>query len=122
MGVDLDLIPVLVDVGQATIWPSTILAMNRRRDLWDLIMERLVPCPFGRQVYWNYEDDDSPRGAQPVTDDPYGVPWTYALVSALAKVLDEWTTVVDPDDWQNRAVAGYIRELNPDVKVILRWH
>lgn len=118
MGVDLTLIPVMYDTG-GTVFPHTKITLNRRRELWAVIEEAKIERPLGRAVYWTAGEDEK---LQPVTETPYGTPWTYATAGDLLGVMAPWLEANDPTDWENRAAVAYLKELPPNMTIVLRWH
>lgn len=112
MGVDLTLIPVDCEMDNLNFGHSK-LSLERRRELWDAIIEAKIAKPFGKPFSCYAGESYSEE-----TEDCYGQSLTYALVNDLLKLFDHEGVV---DNYTNRAIWAYLRELPANNKIILYW-
>lgn len=119
MGLDLTLLPFDCDQGDFC-FSHTMLDCERRRDLFEAIMERLheTPVPGGFQSFMGRtEDGDTRYGA--TTKTPYGEPLGWVQAGDLVKIGPHVGVV---DNHLNRAIWAYLKELPYQTKIALYWH
>lgn len=122
MGVDLRLVPLYIDHNGITVCEFVTLELDRCRELWARIGDRLEVHPF-EQDLWHYHDEGGVR----TREDSYGSPLTWASAGDVAALLDEWIAeqaqlpMSTVQQW-TRAAAAYCKALDSDTRVVLWWH
>lgn len=115
MGVDLTLMPL---IGQ-DFWVShDMLSLNRRSALWpeiNKLQQQEIPRPITcfRAIG---EDGEACYGER--DDDPYGATLKWTTPRELLTLKDHEAIT---DDWQNRAVWAYLKQMPPDWPIVLYW-
>lgn len=117
MGVDLTLLPLL----SPDYWVShDVIQVERRRELWDPIMElpqQAIPCPL--VCFLARREDDGETCYGPRTDDPYGAALSYTTAGDLGSLRDHEGV---RDNEKNRAAWAWLSEMPPDWPIVLYWH
>ena len=132
MGVDLMLLPVeaLVLQKPTRFWSASIVDLERRRALWDAIME--LPCdflaaplctPIGRQPNFDEPNEDNEDDwfwdLRQITDEDFDSPLCSVTVENLQSLRDHEGV---RDNTKNRAAWAYLAELPPDTRIALFWY
>lgn len=119
MGLDLTLLPFDCDQGDFC-FSHTMLDCERRRDLFEAVMEALRETPVPDKFMsfrGRTQEGNSCYGV--TTRTPYGEPLGWVQAGDLVK-LGSHVGVLD--NYLNRAVWAYLEKLPYQTKVALFWH
>ena len=122
MGLDLTLIPVDSENGTWGFGHS-LIDCERRNELFEPLLElekkkgRDVPEKFN--TFRSRDDKYEESHYGPTVDTPYGDPLKCVYVKDLLPFAEHEGV---RDNWKNRAVWAYLREMPPDEKIALYWH
>lgn len=121
MGLDLTLLPFDCDQGDFA-FSHTLLSCERRGDLFEVVMEKapgraVVPPNFKSFTGRCEKCEDTHYGT--TVETPYGEPLEWVEVEDLLKLGQH---IAVKDDYKNRAIWAYLKELPARTKVALYWH
>lgn len=118
MGVDLRLLPFDADLNN-NYYSHTVLDCQRRWELWNEINKlEQYPVPDNFTSFSAYLDCGH-TGYGITIETPYGMRLKYVLVQHLCKLKD-YPGVID--NFKNRAIWAYLKELPLQTKVALYWY
>ena len=114
MGIDLTLLPQWINFNHGPFRAIVTFPLDRDSNVFKAL-KSLQPLPFNRRIDWYGED-----GIESRTTDYYDEPLTFLPAGTIQTAIECGIFPQPESDW-NRAIFAFIREVDPDRKVILFW-